>query len=213
MKGILFDLDGTLLDTLDDLTAAVNVALGRFGHPARTRAEVRRFVGNGVRRLMEQAVPPGLAGAEFEACFQAVREYYAAHSNVQTAPYEGVLPLLKGLGERGIPMALVSNKPDGPVADLARLHFPGVFAVTVGDSPLRRRKPAPDMPLYALEKLGLRREEAVYVGDSEVDVKTARNAGVPVVSVTWGFRDREELETLRPDWMIDRPEELLEMMG
>lgn len=209
MKGILFDLDGTLLDTLDDLTAAVNVALEEFGYPLRSKAEVRRFVGNGVRRLMEQAVPQGLSGEDFEACFQAMRAYYADHNNVHTAPYPGVVEMLKELKNREIPMALVSNKPEGPVADLAGLHFPGIFAVTVGDSPLRERKPAPDMPLYALERLGLSPREAVYVGDSEVDVRTARNAGVPIAAVTWGFRDRELLESLLPEWLVDDTKELL----
>ncbi len=212
MKGILFDLDGTLLDTLDDLTAAVNVALGEFGYPLRTKAEVRRFVGNGVRRLMEQAVPAGTSSQDFEPCFERMRSYYAGHNAEKTAPYEGVLALLQTLKERGIPMALVSNKPDGPVAQLADIHFPGIFSVTVGDQPGLERKPAPDMPLLALERLGLQREDVVYVGDSDVDFRTARNTGVPIVSVSWGFRDREVLEALGPDYLIDRPEQLLELV-
>jgi len=212
MKGILFDLDGTLLDTLDDLTAAVNAALEAFGYPRRSREEVRRFVGNGVRRLMELAVPEGLTGEEFEACFGRMRSYYAAHSAEKTAPYEGVPDLLAALKEREIPMALVSNKPEGLVAELAQLHFPGIFAVTVGDLPGRARKPAPDMPLCALERLGLSGEEVCYVGDSEVDWQTARNAGLPIVSVTWGFRDRELLEGLKPDHLIDTPAQLLDLI-
>jgi len=212
MKAILFDLDGTLLDTLDDLAAAVNVALTARGYPERSRAEVRRFVGNGVRRLMELAVPEGVSGAEFESCFEEMRAYYADHSAIATAPYAGVLEMLAELKVRGTPMALVSNKPDGPVADLAEQYFPGMFSVTVGDSPSRARKPAPDMPLYALERLGVSREEAIYIGDSEVDIQTARNAGLPVVSVTWGFRDREELEKLSPDYLVDTPEELLSLL-
>ena len=212
MKGILFDLDGTLLDTLDDLTVAVNVALEAFGYPRRSREEVRRFVGNGVRRLMELAVPEGVTGQAFEACFARMRSYYASHSAEKTAPYKGVPDLLAALKEREIPMALVSNKPDGLVAELAELHFPGIFAVTVGDMPDRARKPAPDMPLYALERLGLSREEVFYVGDSEVDWQTARNAGVPIVSVTWGFRDRDVLEGLGPDHLIDAPAQLLDLI-
>lgn len=212
MKGILFDMDGTLLDTLDDLTAAANVALKEFGCPLRDREEIRHFVGNGVRRLMELAVPEGMDEAAFEACFGRMRSYYDAHSAEATAPYEGVQEMLAALKEKGIPMALVSNKPDPLVAELAQIHFPGIFAVTVGESPQRARKPAPDMPLYALEQLGLSKEEVFYVGDSEVDVQTARNAGVPVVSVTWGFRDREMLEQLKPEQMIDRPAQLLELI-
>ncbi len=212
MKGILFDLDGTLLDTLDDLTAAANAALKEFGCPLRDREEIRRFVGNGVRRLMELAVPEGMDEAAFEECLGRMRAYYDAHSAEATAPYEGVPEMLSALKEKGIRMALVSNKPDPLVAKLAQIHFPGIFAVTVGESPRRARKPAPDMPLYALEQLGLSQEEVFYVGDSEVDVRTARNAGIPVVSVTWGFRDREMLERLEPERMIDRPAQLPELI-
>ena len=212
MKAVLFDLDGTLLDTLDDLADAVNAALTVHGYPVRSRAEVRRFVGNGVRRLMELAVPEGISTADFEACFEFMRSYYAAHSAEKTAPYAGVLELLAELKKLGVPMALVSNKPDGPVAELAEQYFPGEFEVTVGDSTVRARKPAPDMPLYALEKLGIGKENAVYIGDSEVDIQTARNAGLPVVSVSWGFRDREELEKLDPEYLVDTPEELLHLL-
>jgi len=210
MKAILFDLDGTLLNTLEDLAAAANVALSAHGWPQRSLREVRRFVGNGVRRLMELAVPEGVSRSEFETCLETMRAYYAEHSSVATAPYDGVPEMLTELKAMGVPMALVSNKPDGPVADLAAQYFPGIFTVTVGDSPLRARQPAPDMPLYALERLGVSPEEALYVGDSEVDVLTARNAGMPILSVSWGFRDREQLEQLSPDGLIDHPGQLPE---
>lgn len=213
MKGILFDLDGTLLNTLDDLAAAVNVTMDRFGWPRRTIAEVRRFVGNGIPRLMELSAPEGTSPGELAAATGAMRAYYDAHSALATAPYEGIPTLLTALKAMGVPMALVSNKPDGPVAELAERYFPGIFPVTVGDSPLRERKPAPDMPLYALEQLGLTVKAAVYVGDSEVDIRTARNAGLPVVAVTWGFRDREQLEALSPDYMVHSPEELMVLLG
>ena len=200
MKGILFDLDGTLLDTLDDLEDAVNVTMAAFGWPLRSREEVRSFVGNGVGSLVAQAIPAGLDKAAGEAALEFLRTYYAAHSGDAAVPYPGVTELLHTLNKRGIPMAVVTNKPEGPALRLA------------GECSDRPRKPAPDMPLYALKQMGLDPEDVVYVGDSEVDIRTARSAGIPVVSVTWGFRDREDLEKLEPDWLIDRPEELLELL-
>lgn len=212
MKALLFDLDGTLLNTLEDLVNAVNRALSIHGWPERSMEEVRRFVGNGVRRLMELAVPEGTSAEAMEACLATMRSYYEAHNTEKTAPYDGVLEVLAELKRMGIPMALVSNKPDGPVARLAEEYFPGIFTVTVGDSPLWARKPAPDMPLYALGQLGINREEAIYIGDSEVDFQTACNAGLPILSVSWGFRDREQLAALGPDWMVDTPAELLALI-
>lgn len=212
LKGILFDLDGTLLDTLDDLEDAVNVTMAAFGWPLRSREEVRSFVGNGVGSLVAQAIPAGLDKAAGEAALEFLRTYYAAHSGDAAVPYPGVTELLHTLNKRGIPMAVVTNKPEGPALRLAEQHFPGLFAAVVGECSDRPRKPAPDMPLYALKQMGLDPEDVVYVGDSEVDIRTARSAGIPVMSVTWGFRDREDLEKLEPDWLIDRPEELLELL-
>lgn len=212
MKGILFDLDGTLLDTLNDLEDAVNVTMAAFGWPLRSREEVRSFVGNGVGSLVAQAIPAGLSKAAGEAALEFLRTYYAAHSGDAAVPYPGVMELLHTLNKRGIPMAVVTNKPEGPALRLAEQYFPGLFAAVVGECSDRPRKPAPDMPLYALKQMGLDPEDVVYVGDSEVDIRTARSAGIPVMSVTWGFRDREDLEKLEPDWLIDRPEELLELL-
>jgi len=210
MRGILFDLDGTLLDTLDELYEAVNVSLAEFGYPRRSREEVRSFVGNGVGVLIRKAVPEGTSEADYESCLAFMKEYYAAHSG-GAIPYPGIMELLQALKQRGIPMAVVTNKPDLPARNLVESRFPGLFDVVIGEVPGRPRKPEPEMPLLVLERLGIGKEDAVYIGDSEVDIQTARNAGLKVVSVTWGFRDEEQLRALGPDWLIRRPEELLDL--
>jgi len=183
--GILWDLDGTLLDTLDDLTDATNHVMRRFGYPEHTKDAVRRFVGNGARRLMEQAVP---AGEDVDSALTVFQTYYAAHCQIKTAPYPGILDALAKLAE-AYPMAIVSNKPDAAVKPLCAQYFPGLYAR--GESADCPRKPAPDMVFKAMEAIGV--ETCIYVGDSEVDVLTAKNAGVPCLSVLWGFRDRQDM--------------------
>ena len=183
--GILWDLDGTLLDTLEDLADGVNHVLSQFGYPVRTLEEVRRFVGNGARNLIRQAVPEG---ADPESVFAVFQGYYAAHCQVKTRPYDGIPEVLEKLSR--YPMAVVSNKPDVAVKPLCEQYFPGVYAL--GERPDCPRKPAPDMVHRAMADIGV--EQCIYVGDSEVDVLTAKNAGVPCLSVLWGFRDREEIE-------------------
>ena len=184
---ILFDLDGTLLDTLGDLHAATNAVLQQFGHPERTLEEVRQFVGNGARRLIEQAVPAGQQ-AQVDAVLAAFQSYYAAHCDILTQPYPGVAEMLQEMGEK-YPLAVVSNKPDRAVKELAALYFPTLYAR--GESEDCPRKPAPDMVYMAMQALGA--DRCIYVGDSEVDVQTAKNAGVPCLSVLWGFRDQNTL--------------------
>lgn len=199
---ILFDLDGTLLDTLGDLHAATNAVLRQFGYPVRTIDEVRCFVGNGARRLIEQAVPAGeeAAVAEVLAAFQS---HYAKHCDILTKPYDGIPAVLERLGEK-YPLAVVSNKPDRAVKELAKIYFPSLYARgESGDCP---RKPAPDMVFKAMEALGA--DRCVYVGDSEVDVLTAKNAGVPCLSVTWGFRDVKILTEAGAEHFCHKPEEL-----
>ena len=185
---ILFDLDGTLLDTLGDLHAATNAVLHSFGYPERTLDEVRRFVGNGARVLIQQAVPAG-EEHNVDAVLAAFQVYYAAHCDILTRPYPGIPELLAQLGER-YPLAVVSNKPDRAVKELAAIYFPSLYAR--GESADCPRKPAPDMVRMAMA--ALQADRCIYVGDSEVDVLTAKNAGVPCVAVTWGFRD---VQTLR----------------
>ena len=198
MTGILFDLDGTLLNTLEDLQDAVNVALAQFGYPPRTLEEIRRFVGNGAAQLIRLAVPQG---AEYEPVFQVFRGYYQQNCQVKTAPYAGVQKLLQ---ELDVPVAIVSNKPDGAVKALCAEYFPGVYAL--GQSDECPRKPAPDMLYKAMAAIGV--DRCVYVGDSEVDVDTARNAGVPCLSVLWGFRDKEELLAAGATHFCSRPEDI-----
>ena len=184
--GILFDLDGTLLATLEDLHTSVNHVMDQFGWPRRTLDEVRRFVGNGARRLMEQAVPEG---EDVEAGFAAFQSWYPDHCQIQTRAYEGIPEALEVLKKK-YPVAIVSNKPDAAVKVLCADYFPGIYAR--GESSDCPRKPAPDMVHKAMAEIGV--ETCIYVGDSEVDVLTAQNAGVPCLSVLWGFRDKADME-------------------
>ena len=213
IKAVLWDLDGTLLDTLDDLTASVNAALATCGMPARTREEVRAFVGNGIRRLMERAVPDGAQNPAFQAAYDAFVAHYAAHSQDHTRPYEGILEVMDALSAQGVRHAIVSNKIDFAVKSLSRAYFGDRVAVAVGDDPARRRKPAPDGVLEALRQLGVDAGEAVYVGDSDVDVATARNAGLPCVAVSWGFRPEACLREAGAQHIAATPEALLEELA
>lgn len=201
-QAIIWDLDGTLLDTLQDLTASVNAALQAHGCPARTLEEVRSFVGNGVRNLMLRAVPEGREDVDFEALFRDFRAHYAAHYNDTTAPYPGVMEVLRTLHERGIALAVVSNKLDSAVKALCTRHFGSLIPVAIGDREGVPRKPAPDSVFRAMELLGT--ADALYIGDSEVDIATAKNAGLPCICVSWGFRSEEVLraagaERIAPD--------------
>ena len=189
-RAVICDLDGTLLDTLDDLADATNYALRVNGCPERTREEVCRFLGNGVRLLISRAVPEGEQDPKFEAVLSTFRTYYAANSQHKTAPYPGILALLADLKAQGVRVAVVSNKFDAAVRDLCAHYFGELVDVAVGESPEVPKKPAPDTVLRAMSLLGVTPEETVFVGDSDVDVETAKNAGIPCVSVLWGFRDR-----------------------
>lgn len=189
---VIFDLDGTLLYTLEDLKAAVNHALAFCGMPARTLDEVRLFVGNGVRNLMIRAVPDGEKNPDFEKAFGEFKVYYGEHCNDMTRVYDGIPELLKVLKDRGYTLAIVSNKIDSAVQDLKRRYFP-LVDIAVGDREGFRRKPAPDSVDFALKELGKTKKEAVYVGDSDVDLATAKNSGLPCISVLWGFREKELL--------------------
>ncbi len=211
-KAVIFDMDGTLLNTLEDLYLSTNAALARYGYPERTLEEVRQFVGNGAYNLMCRAVPGGEEDPRLGDCLNAFEEHYGRHLNDHTGPYEGIPELLEKLRQKEIPMAIVSNKPDFAVRELGRKYFGLLIPVTIGESRGIRRKPAPDTVEQAARELGVQLKDCIYVGDSEVDKKTADNAGLPCISVDWGFRDREELEKLGPAYLISRPEELLEIL-
>lgn len=212
IKAVVFDLDGTLLDTLTDLANAVNAALSANGMPKRTIEEVRQFVGNGVRNLMIRAIPNGTENPAFEKTFADFKVYYEAHCKDYTKPYEGIMPLLEALKQQGFKMAIVSNKLDPAVKILAEDYFKGYFGAAIGEMEGVERKPAPDTVYKALNELGVSREEAIYVGDSDVDMMTARNAGLPCISVTWGFREEGFLRLHGATQFIHTPMELLEIL-
>lgn len=201
--GILFDLDGTLLDTLEDLLDATNYALGVHGYPSRSLAELRRFVGNGAENQIRMALPAGTAAEEVRKVLATYKPYYTAHCQHKTKPYGGIPEALAALEEK-YSIAIVSNKPDGAVKQLCAGYFPGIYAL--GETSGCPRKPAADMVVKAMEAIGA--EKCVYVGDSEVDVLTAKNAGVPCVSVLWGFRDREDMEAVGAEHFCEVPEDL-----
>ena len=203
MTGILFDLDGTLLDTLEDLLDATNYALQIHGFPSRTLPELRRFVGNGAYNQMRLSVPEGSSPETIQAVLDTYKPYYTAHCQIKTKPYDGILEALAVL-DKTYPIAIVSNKPDMAVKELCARYFPGIYAL--GEAPDCPRKPAADMVYKAMNAIGV--DRCVYVGDSEVDVITAKNAGVPCVSVLWGFRDREGLEAAGAEHFCEKPEDL-----
>ncbi len=207
----IFDLDGTLLDTLTDLAASTNYALRTHGMPEHTIDEVRRFVGNGVRKLMERAVPDGADNPLFDEAFATFRQYYMEHSLDTTRPYEGIPEMLAALKVKGCHLAVVSNKMMAATQELCRHFFPETIEVAIGENEAEgiRKKPAPDTVIAALRQLGVGEEGAVYVGDSDVDIDTARNSNLPCISVLWGFRDRNFLLQHGASTLISAPEELL----
>ena len=209
-QAILFDMDGTLLDTLTDMQAAVNYILEKYGYPTRTLEEVRRFVGNGAGPLIHRALPQGVDPDREAEILADYRAYYQAHNCVETRPYDGIGPLLERLRQEGVRTAVVSNKPDATTKTLAARFFPGLPAFGQRDDV--PPKPSPDLVFRALDTLGVAAADAVYVGDSEVDVATARNAGLDMIGVAWGFRGRAALEAAGAPLVADTPEQLLDML-
>ena len=212
-KAIIFDLDGTLLDTLADLADAVNYALAKNGLPTRSQEEVRSFVGNGIVNLMHRAV--GREHGGFDAILNDFIEYYKAHCADKTQPYAGIEAMLTALKDRGVKTGILSNKADFATKALAKQYFDGLLCAAAGENEAAgiRKKPAPDALLAMMKEFGVSEEETLYVGDSEVDIQTAQNAGVDCLSVAWGFKDESFLKEHGAKHMIYQPCELLKAIG
>ena len=207
-KAIIFDLDGTLLDTLTDLAEGTNYALRVNGFPERTTDEIRRFVGNGARKLIERAVPEGQIEAALEQVRQDFDIYYKVHCKDHTGPYPGIMEMLQELVQQGYSLGVVSNKPDFAVQELIPEYFPGIFASVSGERQGVAKKPAPDLILEAMKNLQADSSNTVYVGDSEVDLEAAANAGIPCISVAWGFKGKKFLEEQQAEMIIEKPSEI-----
>lgn len=192
-KAIIWDLDGTLLNTLEDLMDSVNYGLSKHGMDNITLEQTRRFVGNGIGKLIERAVPTGTDEETVAKVLKDFREYYNIHSRDKTKPYEGTVSALKRFKEEGYKLAIVSNKIQSAVEELAEVYFPGLIDVAMGETPEIPKKPAPDMIYKVLKLLEIEKEEAVFLGDSDVDVATGINSGIDMITVLWGFRDKDEL--------------------
>ncbi|MDE7085321.1 MAG: HAD family hydrolase [Prevotella sp.] len=206
----IFDLDGTLLNTLQDLAASVNYALNQYQMPTHDIVAVRSFVGNGVRLLMERATPDGAQNSQFEAVFATFRQHYMEHSLDTTRPYDGIPEMLRELKRQGKRLAVVSNKFYAATQELVAHFFPEIeVAIGEHESEGIRKKPAPDTVYEALRQLGVGKENGVYVGDNDVDLMTARNSGLPCISVLWGFRDRDFLLSHGATTFVRKPSELV----
>jgi phosphoglycolate phosphatase len=211
---IIFDLDGTLLNTLEDLADSTNFALTSFGYPQRTVEEIRSFVGNGVAKLIERAIPDGKLNADFEACLNLFKQNYAQNMYNKTAPYDGIIDLLKNLRQNGCKIAVVSNKFDLAVKELCKKYFPNLIDIAIGENEANgiKKKPAPDTIFKAMETLSAKIEDCIYVGDSEVDIQSAQNSKMPCISVLWGFKNREFLENHGAKILVSTPNEILNFL-
>jgi len=211
---VIFDLDGTLLNTLEDLCDSTNFALEKFGYPARTLEEIRNFVGNGVRKLISRALPDGEGNKDFEACLNAFKEHYAGNMYNKTAPYPGVLEMLKEFRLKGIHTAVVSNKFDSAVKELCKKYFGDLVQVAIGENEAAgvRKKPAPDSVFHAIDELKVSIENVIYVGDSETDVQTAKNAEIDCIGCSWGYRNREVLVDEGAKYIVNSVDEIINIV-
>lgn len=210
---VIFDMDGTVLNTLDDLTTSVNYTMEKFGFPQRTFDEYRRAFGSGIRRAIELTVPEGTSQEVIDEMVPVFKEHYDVHCLDKTGPYEGIIELMRELKKRGYKMAIVSNKIDSAVKELNQKFFSEVIEVAIGEQDGIKRKPAPDMVVKAMDELGSSAEEAVYIGDSEVDFATAENSNLPCISVLWGFRDKAYLEEIGANIFAKEPSDVLEILS
>lgn len=205
---IIFDLDGTLLNSLEDLRVSVNYALYGFKYPKQTLDMVRRNVGNGIEKLMERSLPDGKDNVNYEVCLEIFKEHYKTHMSVNTKPYPHIIETLAALKSRGYKLAVVSNKFDAAVKPLCQKYFKSLIDVAIGQSKDTKKKPAPDTVYMALDELESSAETSIYVGDSEVDIQTAKNSGMDCISVSWGFKTKEFLEQNGASVIIDTPLEI-----
>lgn len=208
-KSYIFDLDGTLLDSLTDLAASCNYALRINNMPERTIDEVRMFVGNGVRKLMERAIPDGNRNELFQKTYTDFRDHYLIHNLDHTSPYNGIITMLKSLKDDGCNIAVVSNKFYAATQELVNHFFGDYVSVAIGERDNIRKKPSPDTVFEALRQLNVEKDGAVYIGDSDVDVMTAKNCGMPCISVLWGFRDKKFLIEHGANVFVEKPSEIL----
>lgn len=208
IKTIIFDLDGTLLDTLDDLTDASNETLVHFGYVPKTKEYIRQCVGNGIRLLVQRILPNGLRPEKYEEIFQYFKEYYTNHCMIKTKEYNGISEMLKKLRDAGFNLAIVSNKNDEAVKELAKHYFGDHISIACGGKDGVRTKPAPDTVIAVLNETSTKPDECIYVGDSDVDIQTAKNAGTEIISVDWGFRTKEFLIENGAKTIVESPEEL-----
>ena len=210
---IIFDLDGTLLNTLEDLMDSVNFALERQGYPLRNLEEIRSFVGNGIRLLVERAVPQEVVGTDtFEVCFKDFCDYYKIHMEDKTAPYDGINDMLSNIKKAGLKTAIVTNKADFAAQELCKRMFGENIDLIVGSSDDRPNKPAPDGAFYAIDTLGSKAENTIFVGDADTDILTAKNAGLKSIGVLWGFRDREIIEAEGAEYIVETVKELEKLL-
>lgn len=212
-KTIVFDMDGTVLNTLDDLTMSMNFVMTEFGFPTHSVEEYRSAFGNGVRYALEKTAPHGTPSDVIDKMIPIFKKHYDAHCLDNTRPYDGIIPLMKQLKKRGFRMAIVSNKIDSAVKELNEKFFSDVVDVAIGERAGIKRKPAPDMVFLALDELGASIDDAVYVGDSEVDLKTAQNSSLPCVSVLWGFRDKDYIKEIGGETFAESPHDLLDIFS
>ena len=212
MKTVLFDFDGTLLYTIPDLADAVNQALEKFGYPTHDYDTIQSFVGNGVRLLVSRALPGGEENPDMDAVFAAFSAYYDVHCLDKTGPYEGIMELLAALREKGVPMAIVTNKYQAAAEELRKKFFADFIPIIEGDVEGRERKPNPAPVLAALKALGADKENAVYIGDTEVDMLTAQNSGLDFIAVEWGFRTLDQLKALGIEKIAMKPMDIVDMI-
>ncbi len=212
IKALIFDLDGTLLNTLDDLAASVNFALGEMDYPKRSIDEVRQFVGNGIKKLIERAVPSDTSDVDTSKALEIFKTHYKEHSLDKTAPYDGIMEMLAEAKGRGFKIAIVSNKADFAVRGIAEHFFNGYADIALGERAEMAKKPAPDMVYSVMNTLGVSADECVFIGDSEVDVETAKNAKLTCVCVLWGFRDESALRASGGECFITEPMQIFDFL-